>query len=111
MPYVINDKTLALLPEQKQTKILEMDKVILSPDSINKIIEYNCNLNASTLEGRRKGSTYLIGVSYKPPIIITETRTNIIIELVLLVKCVFFIIFLIAGSIINEIINATKNGI
>ncbi len=79
MPYVINDKTLALLPEQKQTKILEMDKKILSPDSINKIIEYNCNLNASTLEGRRKGSTYLIGVSYKPPIIINESKGIILI--------------------------------
>ena len=45
------------------------------------------------------------------PNIITIAIVKIIIELVLLVKFVFLIINLIAGSIIKEIIKATKNGI
>ena len=45
------------------------------------------------------------------PNIIRDTITNIIIELVLLVKFVFLIINFIAGSTINDIIKATKKGI
>lgn len=42
------------------------------------------------------------------PIIIADTIINIIIELVFLVNFIFFIINLIAGSTINDIINAIK---
>ena len=45
------------------------------------------------------------------PIIIADTIINIIIELVFLVNFIFFIINLIAGSTINDIINAIKNGV
>lgn len=79
MPYIINDKTLALLPLGKKTKILEWDKDFIVEESIINIIEHNCILNGSTLEGRRKGSSYLIGASYKPPIIIDEMKRIILI--------------------------------
>lgn len=45
------------------------------------------------------------------PSIIVDTITNIIIELDFLVSFVFFIIYLISGSIISDIMNAIKNGI
>ena len=79
MPYIIKETTLALLPKGKKTKILEFDSNFEVEESINKIIEYNCNLNGSTLEGRRRGSSYLIGASYKPPIIIDEVKRIILI--------------------------------
>ena len=79
MPYIIKETTLALLPKGKKTKILEFDSNFEVEESINNIIEYNCNLNGSTLEGRRKGSSYLIGASYKPPIIIDEVKRIILI--------------------------------
>ena len=79
MPYIINNKTLALLPLGKKTKILEWDKDFIVEESIINIIEHNCILNGSTLEGRRKGSSYLIGASYKPPIIIDEMKRIILI--------------------------------
>ena len=72
MPYIINENTLALMPYAQKTKILEFESELTVEDNILKIIEYNCNLNGSTLEGRRKGSSYLIGASYKPPIIMDE---------------------------------------
>ena len=79
MPYIIKETTLALLPKGKKTKILEFDSNFEVEESINKIIEYNCNLNGSTLEGRRRWSSYLIGASYKPPIIIDEVKRIILI--------------------------------
>ena len=79
MPYIITEKTIALLPSGKETKILELDQEKIQKESITKILEYNCNLNGSTLEGRRKGSSYLIGASYKPPIIMDELKRIILI--------------------------------
>ena len=79
MPYVINEKTLALLNQDKQTKILELTGETIVNDAIGEILEYNCNINGSTFEGRRKASSYLIGASYKPPIIIDEVKERILI--------------------------------
>ncbi len=79
MPYIINENTVALLPNGKKTKILELNQERLLEESISKILEYNCNINGSTFEGRRKGSSYLIGVSYKPPIIVDEIKRIILI--------------------------------
>lgn len=79
MPYIINEKTLALIREGKQTKILEFSKEKMLKESLNEIIEYNCNINGSTFEGRRKGSSYLIGASYKPPIVIDEIKELVLI--------------------------------
>lgn len=79
MPYIINENTIALLPMGKNTKVLEFAQEFLVELPITKIIEYNCNLNGSTFEGRRKGSSYLIGASYKPPIIMNEVKRIILI--------------------------------
>ena len=79
MPYIINEKTLALLNQAHQTKILELKSEIIVNESVNKILEYNCNINGSTFEGRRKASSYLIGASYKPPIIIDEVKEIVLI--------------------------------
>lgn len=79
MPYIINEKTLALFPNGKKTKVMEWNKEFLLEESITKMLEYNCNLNGSTFEGRRRGSSYLIGSSYKPPIIMDEIKSLILI--------------------------------
>ena len=79
MPYIINEKTLALKREAKQTKILELSKEKVVKEPLKEIIEYNCNINGSTFEGRRRGSSYLIGASYKPPIILDEVKEIILI--------------------------------
>lgn len=79
MPYIINENTIALLPLGKKTKILELGRTLEVKETVMKIIDYNCCLNGSTLEGRRKGSSYLIGASYKPPIIVNELKRIILI--------------------------------
>lgn len=71
MSYVITETTMAIIPGRK-TKILDGKQTISILDSPKEIVSRSCKLNGSTLEGRQKGSAYLIGSSYKPPVIVNE---------------------------------------
>lgn len=79
MLYNITNETLALIPNGTKTKIIERVKIYNSSENINNIIERNCIQNGSSLEGRQKGSAYILGTSYKPPIIISELAGIILI--------------------------------
>lgn len=79
MPYIIKEKTLALIPKGSKTHILETSNDILIEEHILQILEHNCILSGSTLEGRRHGSSSLIGATYKPPIVIDEVKKLILI--------------------------------
>lgn len=79
MLYNITYETLALIPNGKKTKIIELSKVYNSEENIITIIERNCIKNGSSLDGRQKSSAYLLGTNYKPPIIISETNDIIFI--------------------------------
>ena len=79
MSYIITKNTLAIIPRGKKSKIIEGKHSLLANEETAKIIEQNCFLNGSTLEGRIKGSSYLLGSSYKPPIIINDSLNIILI--------------------------------
>ncbi len=79
MPYIIKQNTLALIPEGKGTKIMELSKEIMENNSPHNIVKYNCYINGSSFDGRRNASIYLIGANYKPPIVICETNKLILI--------------------------------
>ena len=73
--YRINKSTLAVIPiENNKTKIYEIDDVIIIDRNSKKIIEDNCEYYGSSYEGRRKGTTELIGVTHKSPIMIEESN-------------------------------------
>ncbi len=77
MPYIINEKTLALVPMSKKTKVLELNKSRYINETTVNIVSKNCIINGSTLDGRQKGSAFLIGSTYKPPILL-NSKNNII---------------------------------
>ncbi|MBE6154762.1 MAG: hypothetical protein E7163_04245 [Firmicutes bacterium] len=77
MPYIITQETYALIPVGKKTKIIEREKIIIVNETPAEVVSTNCIINGSSLEGRQKGSSYLIGTTYKPPIIIND-RDNIV---------------------------------
>lgn len=79
LTYIINKKTLAILREKKNSRIIEDNQEYLIPVDPIDIIAFNCQINGSTLEGRQKGSTYLIGSKYKPPIIVNNIYQLIVI--------------------------------
>lgn len=79
MSYGIHHGTFAIIPQGMKTKVLEKNRTRYIYDKSTMIMDDNCRANGSTLEGRQKGSAYLIGTSYKPPIIISELERIIFI--------------------------------
>lgn len=76
--YEINEKTVAIIPvDNKSTKVIEEDSSFLVNNSSMKIIEESCEFFGSSFIGRQKGTKSLIGINYKSPIIIEESK-NII---------------------------------
>ncbi len=73
--YEINEDTLALIPtNEDNVKVYEMDNIFDYSGSCNEIMDNSCKYYGSTYEGRREGSKYILGASYKLPIIIEESK-------------------------------------
>ncbi len=72
MPYIITEKTNILIPKKSMTEVIETEKTFIIEEETLDVIMHNCFLNGSSLEGRQHGSAYLLGSSYKPPIILSE---------------------------------------
>lgn len=72
--YEVNDKTLALCAMDDKTRVYEEDGDFLVNKPANEIMESSCEYFGSSLDGRKKGTQNLIGVSYKAPVIVEETR-------------------------------------
>lgn len=73
--YEINEKTLAIIPiSEIKTKIYEEAANFIINKPAIKIMEESCQFFGSSLSGRQKGTTRLIGVSHKAPIIIEESK-------------------------------------
>ena len=75
--YEININTLALIGFENKTKVYENEKIFIVDKPVSKIIDDSCCFFGSSLSGRQKGTNDLIGVSYKCPIIVEESK-NII---------------------------------
>ena len=76
--YEINSNTLAIISISKnQSKIIENDNVYIINKNSNEIIDHSCRYFGSSYNGRHEGTKELIGINYKSPIIIEETK-NII---------------------------------
>lgn len=76
--YEINIGTLAIIPiDENTTKIIEVDNEYIVNKPCLDIINDSCNYYGSTYQGRNEGTKNMIGMSYKLPIIIEESR-NII---------------------------------
>lgn len=73
--YEINEDTLALVPiSEENVKVYEKDTTLDCNGSCAEIMDNSCRYYGSTYEGRREGSKHILGVSYKLPIIIEESK-------------------------------------
>ena len=76
--YIINANTLAIIPCDKNKSIVyEEDETFIINLRPNIIVNKNCIINGSTLNGRQKSAEKMIGSSYKCPILISE-KNNLI---------------------------------
>ncbi len=72
--YEINEKTLAIIPYKDKSKVYEDNSVFIIDSDVSSIMENSCEYFGSTLKGRQKGTTSLIGITHKTPIIVEESR-------------------------------------
>lgn len=73
--YEINASTLAIIPLSKDvSKVLEEEDVITVLKNPTDIIDDSCKYFGSSYLGRHEGTKTLIGMKYKCPIVIEETR-------------------------------------
>ena len=73
--YSINADTLAIIPvNTKVSKIIEREKTLLVKKCTTDIIDDSCRYFGSTYEGRKHATNDILGIKYKSPIIIEETR-------------------------------------
>lgn len=79
MAYKINENTLAILPEKNKSKVYEGNYNFNYKEKVLELVDRNCCFNGSNLVGRQKGSSYLLGSNYKPPIIINEINNLILV--------------------------------
>ena len=73
--YEINGNTLAIIPITKNTsKVIEAEQEILVEKSAKEIIDDSCRYFGSSYNGRFEGTKNILGVNYKSPIIVEESR-------------------------------------
>ena len=76
--YEINSGTLAVIPIDEYTsKVIELDNEYIVNKPCFEIIDDSCNYYGSTYQGIYEGTKNMIGMNYKLPIIIEESK-NII---------------------------------
>lgn len=76
--YEINSHTVALLPiEGNYTKVIEEDSIYTVEKNTTEIINDSCKYFGSSFVGRKEGTKALMGISYKAPIIVEETKNLI----------------------------------
>lgn len=75
LEYEINSKTCALLAlNSTETEVIEDDNRFIIDRRATKIIKKSCEYYGCTLEGRLKGSQKQLGMKYKLPIVIENTK-------------------------------------
>lgn len=73
--YEINYDTLAIIPiSSKLSKVVEKEDTFIVNKAATEIIDDSCRYFGSTFKGRSEATKNLIGINYKSPIIIEETR-------------------------------------
>ena len=76
--YEINTSTIAIIPiSSKVSKVIEEKEILTVSKSTTEIVDDSCKFFGSSLNGRHEGTKNLIGVNYKSPIIVEETKEMI----------------------------------
>lgn len=76
--YEINEDTLAIIPkDDNSTLVYEKDDDFLINNTSYKIMEDSCEYFGSSIEGRKKGTTSVTGITHKVPIIVEDSQSLI----------------------------------
>ena len=76
MNYEINEGTLAILPLEKESRVLEDRGEYKIPKKPFEIVDYSCKYFGSSYEGRKEGTKAILDINYKVPIIVENSRNK-----------------------------------
>ena len=79
--YVINENTIAILKKNDEVIIYNVDNIIVSNMKINRLINNSCLIYGSNLNGRKKYAQKYLNIKYRVPIIISENKKIILLQL------------------------------
>ncbi len=79
--YIIDDTTVALYKKERDTVIYNVDKYEVFNIPIKKIIEFNCLIHGSSMNGRIKSAKTILNIQYKVPILISEAENIILLQM------------------------------
>lgn len=104
--YIISDQTIALLKKENITIIYDVENEQVINKNIRSILENNCLLHGSNMEGRLKSAKKILNIKYKVPLIISEAENIILLQIDCLrnKEC----LFIVANKIVDYEINANK---
>lgn len=73
--YEINSSTLVIVPINSTTsRVIEENETYIIKKSTTEIIDDSCRFFGSSYLGRHEGTKSLMGINYKSPIIVEETK-------------------------------------
>lgn len=73
--YEINSSTIAIIPvDKKKSRIVEEDNILFVNKDTTEIIDDSCRFFGSSYLGRHEGTKSMMGINYKTPIVIEESK-------------------------------------
>ncbi len=79
--YIINENTVAILKKYNEIIIYNVDKEEVFNTKIKKIINTSCLVYGSNLLGRKEYAKKYLNIKYKVPIIISENKNIILLQI------------------------------
>ena len=90
--YIFNKNTIAVLKKKKKTIIIDVDNIRVINKNINKIINNNCLLYGSSLNGRKEYARVILNKTYKLPIFINDNIMLLQINSIRDKNCLFIVL-------------------
>ena len=90
--YILNNNSIAIIKNKKQTIIYDVDNYRVINKNINRVLEHNCNIYGSSLIGRKKAAKKILNISYKVPIIINDNIILVQLNNYRDEKCIFIVL-------------------
>lgn len=73
--YEINSSTIAIIPvDKKKSRVIEEDNILFINKDTTEIIDNSCRFFGSSYLGRHEGTKSMLGINYKTPIVIEESK-------------------------------------
>ena len=79
--YLINENTVAILKNNDKIQVFNVDNSIVININLKRLINNNCLIYGSNLEGRKKFAEKILEKKYKLPIIISLEKKIILLQI------------------------------